>query len=100
MGLEGFDPFHTMHYEQSQSAHVKWLEILEGRADDPPPRRYEVMIVEFSGTVYKSGKNWTAHSIFDAPFGRLPPPARGSGWLVCFCRSPGKARALSKSVPN
>ena len=25
---------------------------------------------------------------------------RGSGWLVCFSRSPGKARALSKSVPN
>ena len=30
MGLEGFDPFHTMHYEQSQSAHVKWLEIFRG----------------------------------------------------------------------
>ena len=40
MGLERFDPFHTMHYEQSQSAQTNWLDILEGRADDPLPRRY------------------------------------------------------------
>ena len=51
MGLESFDPFHSMHYEQSQSAQTKWLDILEERADDPPPRRYEVLIVEFSGAV-------------------------------------------------
>ena len=95
MGLEGFDPFHSMHYEQSQSAQTKWLEILEGRADDPPPRGYEVLIVEFSGAVYKSGKNWTAHSIFDTPFGRLPPPAR-LGVAGVFLSPPGKARALSK----
>ena len=76
MGLESFDPFHSMHYEQSQSAQTKWLDILEERADDPPPRRYEVLIVEFSGAVYKSGKSWTAPSIFDTPLGQLPPPAR------------------------
>ena len=75
MGLERFDPFHSMHYEQSQSAQTNWLDILEERADDPPPRRYEVLIVEFSGAVYESGKNWTAQSIFDTPLGRLPPPA-------------------------
>ena len=34
MGLESFDPFHSMHYEQSQSAQTKWLDILEERADD------------------------------------------------------------------
>ena len=95
-GLEGFDPFHSMDYEQSQSAQTKWLEILEGRADDPPPRRYEVLIVEFSGAVYKSGKNWTAHSIFDTPFGRLPPPAR-LGVAGVFLSLPRKS-ACSKQV--
>ena len=94
MGLERFDPFHTMHYEQSQSAHAKWFDILEGRADDPPSRRYEVLIVGFSGAVYKSGKNWTAHSIFDTPLGRLPPPA-GLGVAGVFLSLPRKS-ACSK----
>ena len=87
MALERFDPFHSMHYEQSQSAQTKWLDILEERADDPPPRRYEVLIVEFSGAVYKSGKNWTAQSIFDTPLGRLPSPAR-LGVAGLFLSSP------------
>ena len=99
MGLEGFDPFHTMHYGQSQSAHVKWLEILEGRADDPPPRLYEVLIVEFSGAVYKSGKTGL-HIQFSTHLLGVFLHQCVSGWLVCFCRSPGKGRALSKSVPN
>ena len=99
MGLESFDPFHSMHYEQSQSAQTKWLDILEERADDPPPRRYEVLIVEFSGAVYKSGKNRTAQSIFYTPLGRLPPPA-GLGVAGLFLSPPGKACALSMSVPN
>jgi len=90
MGLERFDPFHTMHYKQSQSAHAKWLDILEGSADDPPPRRYEVLIVEFAGAVYKSGKNWTAHSVFDTPFGRLPPLA-GLGVAGVFLSLPRKS---------
>ena len=34
MGLERLDPFHSMRYEQSQSAQTKCLDILEGRADD------------------------------------------------------------------
>ena len=34
MALERLDPFHSMHYEQSQSAQTKWLDILEERADD------------------------------------------------------------------
>lgn len=34
-GLERFDPFHLMHYEQSQSVPTKWINILEGRAEDP-----------------------------------------------------------------
>ena len=60
---------------------------------------YEVLIVEFSGAVYKSGKNWTAHSIFDTPLGRLPSPA-GLEVASLFLSPPGKACALSKSVPN
>ena len=34
MGLERLDAFHSMNYGQSQSAQTKWLDILEGRADD------------------------------------------------------------------
>ena len=89
MGLERFDPFHSMHYKKSQSAQTKWLDILEERADDPPPRCYEVLIVEFSGEVYKSGKQWTVQSIFDTPLGRLPPPA-GLGVAGLFLSLPRK----------
>ena len=87
MGLERFDPFHRMHYEQSQSAQTKWLDILEGRADDPPPRRYEALIVEFSGAVYKSRKN------FRHTFGAASSSsgARG-GW--CVLVAPPEKRVL------
>lgn len=55
----------------------------------PPPRCYEVLIVEFSGEVYKSGKQWTVQSIFDTPLGRLPPPA-GLGVAGLFLSLPRK----------
>ena len=93
MGLEGFDPFHTMHYEQSQSAHVKWLEILEGRADDPPPRRYEVLIVEFSGAVFQERKKLDGTFNFRHTFwaASSTSAARG-GW--CVFVAPSEKRVL------
>ena len=67
MGLESFDPFHSMHYEQSQSAQTKWLDILEGRADD-----IKSWLQNFQGPFTRAEKTGR-HSQFSIhSLGRLP----------------------------
>ena len=47
--MKRFDPFHSKHYEDDESAPTKWIDILEGRAEATLPPLYNNLIAEFSG---------------------------------------------------
>ena len=80
MGLEILDPFHSMYYEQSQSAQTKWLDILVGRADD-----MKSWLQNVQGQFTRAEKTGR-HSQLSTHLWDCFLHQRGSGWLVCFCR--------------
>ena len=48
-GVERFDPFHSMHYENDESVPTDWIDILEGHAEVTLLPLYDTLIAEFLG---------------------------------------------------
>lgn len=63
-GLERFYPFHSMHYQKSESAPTKWIGILEGRVEDPPPRHYEVLTADFRRVLKRTKGEKSQNGVF------------------------------------